>query len=76
MLSGEKQINLKYTTFNFGAEYSTASNGFQGLSDSFYDTTQQTLSTKDSVSWNLPKGFGIALEAEGQWYNRYSEIIS
>lgn len=75
LLSGEKQINLKYTTFNFGAEYSTASNGFQGLSDSFYDTTQQTLSTKDSVSWNLPKGFGIALEAEGQWYNRYSGLI-
>lgn len=74
-LSGTKQITFKNMVFNLGASYATASNGMQSLSTCFFDTTQQTIGSSDSVKWNLPYGFSIALAGEGDVYSRYAGLI-
>jgi len=74
-LSGAKKITFKQSVLTLGASYDTQSYGMQSVSPCFFNTTQQTIGTKDSVLWNLPKGFSIILGTDGSWYSRYAGIV-
>ena len=71
---GKKQISGKNMDINIQGAFSSSDIGLQQKSDAFYDISNQTISTFDTVEWSFPLGFGLFLSNDLIWYSRYSGI--
>lgn len=71
ILHGEKKFVLNNFDFKLDADYDFASYGLQSKSQAFYDLNMQTISTNDYALWNLPHGFSLKLNFDGELYTRY-----
>lgn len=74
ILHGEKKITLNNFAFKADADYDFANYGLQSKSDAFYDLNMQTISTNDYAIWNLPRGFSLKFNFDGELYSRYGGI--
>ncbi len=70
-LHGEKKFVLNNFDFKADADYDFFSYGLQSKSDAFYDLNMQTISTNDYALWNLPNGFSLKFNFDGELYSRY-----
>ena len=73
-LTGQKKINTKNFDFEFNGEYRNGKYGLQNQSESFYNLSSQSFITSDYITWNLPLGFSLDFNFDGEIYSRFSGL--